>query len=54
MDKLKIEYVKTSELTPYKGNAKLHTVEQVEEIKRSIKMFGMNDPIAIWKNNEII
>ena len=51
---LKIEYVKTEELKPYANNAKIHTAEQIEQIKDSIKEFGMNDPIAIWKNNEII
>ena len=52
--KLKIEYVNTSELEPYPGNAKLHPAEQVEQIKKSIQEFGFNDPVAIWKNNEII
>lgn len=44
----------TDELKPYANNAKIHTEEQIEQIKKSIKEFGMNDPIAIWKNNEII
>lgn len=52
--KLKIEYMKTDDLKPYANNAKIHTEEQIEQIKRSIQEFGMNDPIAIWKNNEII
>ena len=51
---LKIEYMKTKDLKPYANNAKIHTAEQIEQIKNSIKEFGMNDPIAIWKNNEII
>ena len=51
---LEIEYIKTSELKPYVNNAKLHPAEQVEQIKESIKDFGFNDPIAIWKDNEII
>ena len=52
--KLKIEYMPIGELKPYAGNAKLHPAEQVEQIKKSIQEFGMNDPIAIWKNGEII
>lgn len=52
--KLKIEYMGTEQLKPYANNAKIHTAEQIEQIKASIKEFGMNDPIAIWKNNEII
>lgn len=54
MNELSIEYVDISELQTYANNAKIHTAEQIEQIKKSIKEFGMNDPIAIWKNNEII
>lgn len=52
--RLNIEYVDTDSLTAYKSNAKIHTSEQIERIKKSIREFGFNDPIAIWKNNEII
>lgn len=51
---LKIEYVDLDQLRPYKNNAKIHTRAQIEQIKKSIKELGMNDPIAIWKNDEII
>lgn len=51
---LKIEYVKKEDLKPYVNNAKLHPAEQVEQIKNSIREFGFNDPIAVWKDNEII
>ncbi len=51
---LKIEYIKTSELKAYANNAKEHPAEQVEQIKKSIKEFGFNDPIAVWHDNEII
>lgn len=36
MDKLKIEYLKKEELRPYANNAKIHTDEQVEQIKKNI------------------
>ena len=52
--KLKIEYLNKEELKPYANNAKVHTAEQVEQIERSIRQFGFNDPIAIWHDNEII
>lgn len=52
--KLKIEYIPTSEIRTYANNAKIHTAEQIEQIKESIKEFGFNDPIALWENNEII
>ena len=51
---LQIEYVKKDELRPYVNNAKIHTGEQVEQIKKSIEDFGFNDPIAVWKDNEVI
>nr|DAJ25423.1 MAG TPA: adenine specific DNA methyltransferase [Caudoviricetes sp.] len=51
---LKIEYVSIEELKPYKNNAKIHTTEQIEQIKKSIKDYGMNDPIGVWKDNTII
>ena len=54
MQKLKVEYVSTEELKPYQNNAKIHTDEQIDQIARSIEEFGMNDPIAVWNDNEII
>ena len=52
-NKLKVEYVDIDIIKPYKNNAKLHPKEQIEQIKKSIENFGMNDPIGIW-NNEIV
>ena len=54
MSNLKIEYVSKEQLKPYAKNAKLHTDDQVEQIKRSIEEFGFNDPIAVWHEDEII
>lgn len=51
---LEIEYVNKEDLRPYASNAKIHTAEQVEYIKKSIDQFGMNDPIAVWHDNEVI
>ena len=48
--KLKIEYVDINSIKPYKNNAKLHPKEQIEQIKKSIEQFGMDDPIGIWKD----
>lgn len=47
---LKIEYVDINSIKPYKNNAKTHPEEQIEQIKKSIEQFGMDDPIGIWKN----
>lgn len=52
--KLQIEYLSPDELVTYENNAKIHTAEQIEQIKHSIQEFGMNDPIAVWKDNVII
>jgi len=48
MSRLKIEYVPTESLKTYANNAKIHTTEQVEQIKKSIKDFSFNDPIGVW------
>lgn len=52
--KLRIEYVPIDSIEPYEFNAKIHTNEQVEQIKRSIEELGMNDPIAIWGEDNVI
>ena len=53
MEQLKIEYVDINSIKPYSKNAKLHDKKQIEQIKKSIELFGMDDPIGIW-NNEIV
>lgn len=50
MNELKIEYVDINSIRPYKNNAKQHPQEQIQQIKKSIEQFGMDDPIGIWKN----
>ena len=54
MNDLKIEYIDTDKLKPYENNAKIHTTQQIEQIKKSIAKFGMNDPIAVWKDNTLL
>jgi ParB-like chromosome segregation protein Spo0J len=50
---LQVEYVDISTIKPYKGNAKEHPKEQIEQIKKSMQEFGVKDPIGIW-HNEIV
>lgn len=50
MANLKVEMLPVRKLVAYENNAKIHTPEQVEQIKNSIKEFGFNDPIAVWEN----
>jgi DNA modification methylase len=51
---IKIEKINLDDLKPYEKNAKIHTKEQLGQIKKSIKKFGMNDPIGIWGKENII
>lgn len=46
--------LKVKDLKPYKKNAKKHPKKQIERIANSIEQFGMNDPVAIWKDNVVI
>ena len=41
--KLQVEYVDISTIKPYKGNAKTHPKEQIEQIKKSMQEFGNID-----------
>lgn len=54
MQLLKIQYIDIDSLTPYENNAKIHTHQQINEIKNSIKEFGMNDPIGVWGEENLI
>ena len=51
---LQIELVPITSIRPYENNAKIHTEEQIQQIKKSILEFGNNDPIAIDANGVII
>lgn len=51
---MQIEKLNIEEIVPYTFNAKLHPQHQIEQIISSIEEFGMDDPIAIDKNNVII
>lgn len=52
--RLNVEYIPISALKPYENNAKIHTSAQIDQIKQSIREFGMNDPIGIWGKDNII
>ena len=51
---MEIIRLKIEDLKPYEKNAKQHPQEQIEQIKKSIEQFGMNDPIAVWGEKNII
>jgi DNA modification methylase len=52
--RLTIVYESIEKIKPYKHNAKIHTEGQIEQIKKSIREFGFNDPIAVDEENVII
>lgn len=51
---MEIKKIKIEEIIPYENNVKEHPIEQIEQIKNSIREFGNNDPIAVDENNVII
>lgn len=51
---LNIEYLSVNDLKPYEKNARKHKGQDVNAIVASIKEFGFNDPIGLWKDNIVI
>ena len=51
---MNIEQIKIEKLKPYKKNARIHSAEQIAQIKESMIEFGFTNPILIDKNNEVI
>ena len=51
---MEIIKLKIKDLRKYNKNAKVHTQDQIEQIKKSIEQFGMNDPIAVWGKDNLI
>ena len=52
MPELEVVKVPTIELVEYRSNAKLHPIEQIDQIAQSIWEFGFNNPILAWRNDE--
>jgi len=52
--KMKIEYKKPEELTPYDKNSRTHSDDQIHQIAESIKEFGFTNPILIDSDGGII
>lgn len=53
MDKLKIEYINTDKIIPYKNNPR-NNDNAVPYVAESIKQFGFKVPIIIDKDNIIV
>lgn len=54
MNNLEIIYIPIEQLKEYEHNARNHSEHDVNAIKTSIQQFGMNDPIGIWSDENII
>jgi len=54
MESLKIEYIAIDKLTPYAGNSKIHTREQIGHIVNSVNEFGFNDPLGVCGADNVI
>jgi len=52
--KLKLKKIRLKDIKPYKNNPKIHTKEQIQQIKESIQKFEYLQPIVVDKNNQII
>lgn len=51
---MKVINIKIKDLKPYDKNAKKHPKKQVKFIANSIEQFGMNDPIGVWGEDNMI
>ena len=48
--RLELKYVAIGSIVPYVSNTRIHSAEQIEQIKSSIVEFGMCTPIGIHNN----
>ncbi len=53
-NKLEVVVMPIDSVKEYENNVKVHTDEQIEQIKKSITEFGNCDPIAVDENNVLI
>lgn len=51
---LKIEHLQIDSIKMWERNARTHSKKQIQQIAESIKTFGVNNPISIDANQQII
>ena len=51
---LAIQYLPTTELIAYVGNARVHSPGQVQQIANSLRAFGFMNPVLIDAKNQLI
>ena len=49
-----IEYLATSQLSPYPRNSRTHSKKQIRQIADSIRQFGFTNPLLIDSQNVIL
>jgi DNA modification methylase len=54
MSKAELEYLPTSELRPWRRNARTHSRKQVRQIADSIHRFGFTNPVLVDRENSIL
>lgn len=47
---MRVDIEPIGKLETYANNAKIHTSEQVEQIKNAMRKFGWTNPILVWTN----
>lgn len=52
--KMRLEMRNINDLIPYENNARMHSVEQIEKLRASLRQFKFVNPILIDGNNNII
>ncbi len=52
--KISVHHKKINDLTPYIGNTRTHSPEQIAQVAASIKEFGFTNPILIDEDNGLI
>lgn len=51
---MNIEYTLVRDLRPYPRNARTHSRKQIAQIAKSIKRFGLYNPVLIDDDNQIV
>lgn len=53
-ERLTVEYIPPSSLTPYDGNPRIHTDAQIQKLSASIQEYGVVLPVLVDAGNVII
>lgn len=51
---LEVDYLATTDLTPYANNPRTHSDQQIDQLAASIEEFGFNNPILADEHNVVL